>query len=157
MLHFIGFAFLQSFKWAILFINTRDRSTFTFKLKLHYVCFNLRPGEGGGHCHIWATYVFAVTSGRVFLSSSVWRVDSGTPHPKFRICSPFVLVLRRKSFCINIAFFRYKSLSKKRLDEWVLLETCYEFRVKKDGVTTSQYEISGKNQICSVKTFSSRA
>ena len=53
MLHFIGFAFLQSFKWAILFINTRDRSTFTFKLKLHYVCFNLRPGEGGGGTAIY--------------------------------------------------------------------------------------------------------
>ena len=48
MLYFIGFAFLQSLKWAILFINTRYRSTFTFKLKLHYVCFNLRPGGGGG-------------------------------------------------------------------------------------------------------------
>ena len=39
---------LQSLKWAILFIYTHDRSTFTFKLKLHYVCFNLRPGGGGG-------------------------------------------------------------------------------------------------------------
>ena len=48
MLYFIGFAFLQSLKWAIFFINTRDRSTFTFNLKLHYVCFNLRPGGGGG-------------------------------------------------------------------------------------------------------------
>ena len=113
MLYFIGVAFLQSLKWAILFIYTRDGSTFTFKLKPHYVCFNLRPEGGGEHCHIWARYVFAVRSGRVFLSSSVWRVDSGTPHPKFRICSPFVLVLRRKSFCINIAFLRYKVLAKK--------------------------------------------
>ena len=69
MLYFIGVAFLQSLKWAILFIYTRDRSTFTFKLKLHYVCFNLRPGGGGGHCHIWARYVFAVTSGRVFFKA----------------------------------------------------------------------------------------
>ena len=66
MLYFIGVAFLQSLKWAILFIYTRDGSTFTFKLKPHYVCFNLRPG-GGGRCHIWARYVFAVSSGRVFL------------------------------------------------------------------------------------------
>ena len=70
MLYFIGVAFLQSLKWAILFIYTRDRSTFTFKLKLHYVCFNLRPGGGGGgYCHIWARYVFAVTSGRVFFKA----------------------------------------------------------------------------------------
>ena len=48
MLYFIGVAFVQSLKWAILIIYTRDRSTFTFKLKLHYVCFNLRPGGGGG-------------------------------------------------------------------------------------------------------------
>ena len=46
MLYFIGVAFVQSLKWAILFIYTRDRSTFTFKLKLQYVCFNLRPGGG---------------------------------------------------------------------------------------------------------------
>ena len=44
MLYFIGVAFLQSLKWAILFIYTRDGSTFTFKLKPHYVCFNLRRG-----------------------------------------------------------------------------------------------------------------
>ena len=68
MLHFIGVALLQSLKWAVMFIYTRDRITFTFKLKPHYVCFNLRPGGGGGggHCNIWARYVFAVTSGRVF-------------------------------------------------------------------------------------------
>ena len=48
MLHFIGVAFLQSLKWAVMFIYTRDRSTFIFKLKPHYVCFNLRPGRGGG-------------------------------------------------------------------------------------------------------------
>ena len=47
MLYFIGVAFLQSLKWEILFIYTRDSSSFTFKLKLHYVCFNLRPGGGG--------------------------------------------------------------------------------------------------------------
>ena len=66
---------LQSLKSAILFIYTCDRSTFTFKLKPHYVCFNLRPEGGKGHCHIWASDIFAVTSGRVFLSCSVWRVD----------------------------------------------------------------------------------
>ena len=46
MLCFIGVAFLQSLKLAILFIYTRNSSTFTFKLKLHYVCFNLSPGGG---------------------------------------------------------------------------------------------------------------
>ena len=48
MLCFIGVAFLQSLKWAILIIYKRGESTFTFKLKPHYVCFNLRPGGGGG-------------------------------------------------------------------------------------------------------------
>ena len=128
MLYFIGVAFLQSLKWAILFIYTRDGSTFTFKLKPHYICFNLRPGGGGTAIYGLGTYLPLGQVG-FFLSSSVWRVDSATPHPKFleyplppsstpsprfrRICSPFVLVLRRKSFCINIAFFRYKVLAKK--------------------------------------------
>ena len=53
MLYFIGVTFLQSLKWAILFIYTRDRSTFTFKLKQHCVCFNLRPGRGGGGTAIY--------------------------------------------------------------------------------------------------------
>ena len=53
MLHFIGVALLQSLKWAVMFIYTRDRITFTFKLKPHYVCFNLRPGGGGGGTAIY--------------------------------------------------------------------------------------------------------
>ena len=57
MLYFIGVAFLQSLKWAILFIYTRDRSTFTFKLKPHYVCFNLRPGGGGTAIYGLGTYL----------------------------------------------------------------------------------------------------
>ena len=57
MLYFIGVAFLQSLKWAILFIYTRDSSSFTFKLKLHYVCFNLRPGGGGTAIYGLGTYL----------------------------------------------------------------------------------------------------
>ena len=56
-----------------VYLYTRSGSTFTFKLKPHYVCFNLRPG-GGTAIYGLGTYLPLRQVG-FCLSSSVWRVD----------------------------------------------------------------------------------
>ena len=74
MLHFIGVVFLQSLKWAIMFIYTRDQEVLSLS-NWNRITYASTLYRGGGTAIYGLGTYLPLRQVGFCLSSSVWRVD----------------------------------------------------------------------------------